>query len=127
MHEEDFAIIKALVPVAWADGSFADREKEMMDALLDAYNASEADKESVRAYAAEKRSLDDIELQDLSFDDRRVVLQHAVLMSFVDGEQHAIESAFLKELAARLRIPDEEATKIFDAGAERARKFMSLL
>ena len=36
MHDQDMAIVKALVPVAWADGVFAQPEKEMIDAVLDA-------------------------------------------------------------------------------------------
>ena len=127
MHEEDLSIIKALVPMAWADGVYAEREREMVEALLDAYNASDADKENVRAYAAERKSIDDIELQDLSADDRRVVLQHAVLLSYVDGTQADEEASFLVELAKRLKIADEEAKAVIDAGAERAKRFLNLL
>jgi len=127
MHDQDMAIVKALVPVAWADGVFADREKEMIDALLDAYDASEAEKADVQKYAAEKRSLDDIDLQELSADDRRVLLQHAVLLSFADGDQSTDEVDFLVKLADRLRIPQAEAKTLMDAGAERAKRFLNLL
>ena len=34
MREEDMAVVKSLVSVAWADGTFADSEKEMVDALI---------------------------------------------------------------------------------------------
>ena len=40
MHEQDLAIVKALVPVAWADGVFAEPERQMLDALLEAYCAT---------------------------------------------------------------------------------------
>ena len=86
MHEQDMAIVRALVPVAWADGVFAEKEKETLEALLDAYNASESERKQIREYAASKRTLDDIQLQDLSADDRRVLLQHAVLLCFVDDD-----------------------------------------
>lgn len=127
MHDQDIAIVKALVPVAWADGEFADREREMIDALLDAYSASDDEKKEVLAYAKEKRSLEDIDLQQLSTDDRRVLLQHAVLLSFADGKQSVDESEFLGKLAERLRIPDAEAKTLLAAGAERAKKFLNLL
>src|SRR5687767_5753757 len=87
MHEQDMAIVKALVPVAWADGVFAEREKEMLDALLDAYSASDEEKQEVQRYAQTKRTIDEIDLQELSADDRRVLLQHAVLLTFADGDQ----------------------------------------
>jgi uncharacterized tellurite resistance protein B-like protein len=127
MHEQDIAIVKALVPVAWADGTFAAEEREMLDALLDAYDASDEEKKTLRAYAAEKRSLDDIDLQELSTSDRRVLLNHAVLLTFADGEQGQPETDFLKKLADRLRIPEAEATTLIAAGAERAKKFLNLL
>ncbi len=127
MHDQDRAIVKALVPVAWADGVFAEREKEMLDALLDAYDASDAEKGEMRTYAAEKKNLEDINLQDLSGDDRRVLLQHAVLLTFADGDQSTDEVDFLVKLADVLRIPQSEAKALMDAGAERAKRFLNLL
>ena len=40
MHAQDIAIVKSLVSVAWADGKFAEKESEMIDALLEAFAAS---------------------------------------------------------------------------------------
>lgn len=127
MHEQDYAIVRALVPVAWADGKFADREKETLDALLDAFGADEVERAQINAFAAEKKSLDDIDLQELSADDRRVLLHHAVLLTFADGDQDEAERTFLVELAKRLHIPDEEAKSIQDASAARAKKYLNLL
>lgn len=127
MHDQDMAIVKALVPVAWADGVFAEREKEMLDALLDAYDASDAEKGEMRSYAAEKKNIEDINLQELSGDDRRVLLQHAVLLTFADGDQSTDEVDFLVKLADVLRIPQSEAKALMDAGAERAKRFLNLL
>ena len=39
MHEQDRAILEGLVSVAWADGMYQDREKEMMEALLESFGA----------------------------------------------------------------------------------------
>jgi uncharacterized tellurite resistance protein B-like protein len=127
MNEEEFAIVRGLVPVAWADGSFAEKEKEMLEALLEAYGANEAQKRELREYAKEKRTLDDINLQDLSAGDRRVLLQCAVLLSFADGEQHVSESKLLGELATKLRIPDDEAQHVIADAETRAKKNLSLL
>jgi uncharacterized tellurite resistance protein B-like protein len=127
MHDQDTAILRALVPVAWADGVFAEREREMLDALLDAYCASDDEKKALLAYAAERRTLDDIDLQELSADDRRVLLQHAVLLSFVDGNQGPEEAATIEALAKKLRIPDAEARTLVTAGAERAKRLLNLL
>jgi tellurite resistance protein len=127
MHDQDFAIVKALVPVAWADGEFAQREKDTLEALLEAFGADDVEKEKIRAFAETKKTLDDINLQDLSADDRRILLQHAVLLSFADGKQDDSERAFLDDLCKRLKIPDDEAKAIMDAAAARAKKFLNLL
>jgi uncharacterized membrane protein YebE (DUF533 family) len=127
MHEQDMAIVRALVPVAWSDDDFADPERQMLDALLDAYQATELEKKNIREFASQKRTLEDINLQDLSAEDRRVLLQHAVLLTFCDGVQSEAERAFLKTLAQRLKIPDQEAEQTMAAAAERAKKNLHLL
>lgn len=127
MHEGEFAVVRALVPVAWADGEFADKEKEMLEALLEAYGANEDEKSRLREYAKERRTIDDIDLQDLSAGDRRVLLQCAVLLTFADGHQHASESELLGELAKKLRIPEDEAKEVIAAAETRAKKNLALL
>jgi len=127
MHEQDIAIVRALVPVAWADGVFAEQERETLEALLDAYDATDDEKASLREYAKERKTIDDINLQDLSADDRRVLLQHAVLISFADGDQSKDEVDFLEKLAAKLKIPNDEAQAMMNAAAERAKKFLHIL
>jgi len=127
MHDQELAIVRALVPVAWADGTFAEAERQMLDALLEAYEATAEEKKALHEYAKEKRTLDDIQLQDLSAGDRRVLLQHAVLLTFADGEQHPAESKFLGELATKLRIPADEAKSVVAEAEARAKKNLGLL
>lgn len=127
MHDQQLAIVKGLIPIAWADGDFGEKEREAISGLLSAYGASEDEKKSVFDYAAEKRTLDDIDLQELSATDRRVLLQTAVVISFVDGEQSTEESTMLVELASRLRIPDPEAKAVIHEAAERAKTHLGLL
>jgi len=121
------AILKSLVSVAWADGVFADEEREMVNALIDAFGASEDEAKTIREYAAEKRTIDDIPITDLSADDRRVLLQHAVLLTYVDGKQAETEKQFIDALCDKLRIPKDESKTLVDAADTRARRFLSLL
>src|SRR5688572_16679647 len=109
MDEQNMAIVKSLVSVAWADGEYAEVERETVEALISAFEANEQEAKEIRSWAAQKKTLDDIPITDLSADDRRVLLQHAVLISFVDGEQHASEKAFIEGLCKKLRIGDDEA------------------
>ena len=127
MHDQNVAIIKGLVAVAWADGDFADTEKQALDGLLAAFGASEEEANDLRSYAKEPRKLEDIPLTELSADDRRMLMSHAVLLTWVDGNQHEKEKEFLAALAKHLRIPKEEADAISEASAERAKKYLKLL
>lgn len=127
MHEQQLAIVKGLIPIAWADGDFGEKEREAISGLLAAYGATDEEKASVFEYAKEKRTLDDIDLQELSATDRRVLLQTAVVISYVDGEQSATESTMLADLWQRLRIPAEEAKICIDQATERAQRHLGLL
>lgn len=127
MREENKTLLKGLVCVAWADGNLHDKEREMIDALIESFGADEAQAKEIRAYAAEKKTLEDVPVEDLSDDDVRVMLQHATLMTWVDGEQHEDEVALLNKLANRCGLPAEEAAKIIDYANQRAKKFLDLL
>lgn len=127
MHEQNMAIVKSLVSVAWADGVFAEEEKDMVEALIAAFEATEEEAKQIRAYAAEQRTIDDIPLTELSSDDRRLLLQHAVLLTFVDGVQAESEKVFLDALCHKLRIPDDEARPLVVGAEARAKRFLNLL
>lgn len=127
MHEQDKAILQTLVSVAWADDDFAERERALLDALLESFGADPTEAEAMRAYAATPRSFDDIPITELSYSDRRTALQHAVVLSWVDGTQRAEELAILEKLREKLHIPEEEATPLVAAASARAQELLALL
>jgi uncharacterized tellurite resistance protein B-like protein len=124
MHEQDVAIVKGLVSVAWADGRVAQEEHEVIDALLEAYGATPSEAREILKFAETERTIEDIPLNDLSYDDRRVLLQHAVLLTFIDGEQHEKEKRLLEDLCERLRIPEVEAKGLIAAAEARAHELI---
>jgi tellurite resistance protein len=127
MHEEDKAILKSLVSVAWADGRVTSEETDIIEALLQAFDATPEDTAEMRAYAKIRRTLADIPLTELSADDRRLLVQHAVLLTFIDGAQSAEEKTLLAQLCEKLRIPANEATSLLSAAENRAKRFLDLL
>lgn len=127
MHQQNLAILKGLICVAWADGSVNEAEKALLDALLESFAANPSEAHEVRQFAAEKRTLSDVPIHELSHDDRRVLLTQAVLLSFVDGEQHEHERALIDELCRVLRVPDIEAAGIIAAAEQQARALIPLL
>jgi uncharacterized membrane protein YebE (DUF533 family) len=127
MHAQNMAIVKSLVSVAWADGKFDDDEHRMVGALIDAFEATPEQAKELREYASTPKTLDDIPLEDLSEDDCRVVLQHAVLLTFVDREQDETEKKFIEALVPRLGIPEAEAKSLIELSVGRSKRFLNLL
>lgn len=127
MHDENMAIVKSLVSVAWADGVYAAEEREMVEALIAAFDANDDEAKQIRDYAADRKTIDDVPVSDLSADDRRVLVQHAVLLTFVDGKQEEVEKAFIGTLCEKLRIPGDEAKGLVEAAEGRAKRFLNLL
>ena len=127
MHEQNMAILKSLVSVAWADGTYGEEERETVEALLDAFGATEQEAQEIRTYAADRKTLEDIPLTELSADDRRVLLQHAVLLAHVDGEQHASEKKLIEDLCKKLKIADQEAKELIEMAETRTKRFLNLL
>lgn len=121
------AILKGLVSMAWADGRVAGEELEVIQALLQAFGASPSEAAEIRLFAQTPRTLDDVPLTDLSYEDRRVLLQHAVLLSFIDGQQHEAEKRLLGLLAERMGIALTEASSLMTAAEGRAKQALHLL
>jgi tellurite resistance protein len=121
------AMVKSLVAVAWADGRLHRHEQQLIEALLSAFEVDTASASALRSYAGQPRSLEDIPLNELSAEDRRLLLQHAVLLTYVDGEQSAEERELLHVLAQRLRVPEREAKPLLESAARRAQRLKTLL
>ncbi|MBC7172623.1 MAG: TerB family tellurite resistance protein, partial [Polyangiaceae bacterium] len=114
MQDFQEAMVKSLVAVAWADGRIDADETEVIEALLSAFEVHGEDADRIREFAKTPKTLDDVPLTELSGHDRRMLVQHAVILTFVDGEQSEDEAALIDELIAKLRIPDEEAKPILE-------------
>lgn len=127
MEAHTEAMVKSLVAVAWADGRIAGEEHEVLDALLSAFGLVGDDADAIREYAKRERALSDVDLTELSADDRRALLQHAVIVTYVDGKQCERELALLHNLANVLHIPKAESEAILSAAQRRAERLTPLL
>lgn len=127
MQEHQEAMVKSLIAVAWADGRMDGDETEVIEALLSAFEIEGEDAERLREYAKEPKTLDDVELTELSASDRRLLLQHAVILTYIDGHQSETERKVLDELVERLRLPPAEAKVLLEASENRAKRLLDLL
>jgi uncharacterized tellurite resistance protein B-like protein len=127
MQAQNLAVVKGLVSVAWADGRVSSEETQVLEALLEAFEAMPSEKHELRKFAATPRSLADVPIADLGFAGRRQLLQHAVLITYVDGEQHEKEKQLLEKLVELLEIPALEAKDLMREADERAKSLLELL
>ena len=127
MVPSDRALLRSLIAVAWADGKVAEEETALIESLIDSFGADEAEAEEFRAFAAERRSLEDLPLDDLDPGSRRRLLQLAVLVSYVDGAQDEAELALITGLAERLGIPPEEREPLMKGSEMRAKGLLRVL
>lgn len=127
MEEHQEAMVKSLVAVAWADGRMDGEENEVIEALLSAFEVEGADAERIRDYAKSPKSLDDVPLTDLSASDRRLLLQHAVILTYIDGDQSEAERKVIADLVDRLHLPPAEAKVLLEASESRAKRLLDLL
>jgi prepilin-type processing-associated H-X9-DG protein len=127
MQAQNLAVVKGLVSVAWADGHVSAEETQVLDALLEAFQALPSEAHELRRFAQTPRSLADVPVQELGFAARRQLLQHAVLLSYVDGKQDEKEKALLDQLVLALEIPPLEARDLVRDSEERAKALLKLL
>ena len=127
MQAQNLAVVKALVSVAWADGHVSAEETEVLDALLEAFNALPSEAHELRKFAQTPRSLADVPVHELGFAARRQLLQHAVLLSYVDGKQDEKEKTLIDQLVGVLEIPALEARDLVRDSEERAKALLKLL
>ncbi len=119
--------LKLLVALAWADGRVDEEEMEVVEAMLDAYGADGDEAQEIRDWAREKRSLDDVEVSSMDMNDLTAVLQHAVLLTYIDGEQSETEIELLKKFIAKLGLTMEEAEPILMAAEHFTKQLLTEL
>lgn len=124
-HQE--AMVKSLVAVAWADGRVENEESEVVSALIDSFGLGKEDAATIREFAKTPKTIDDVPLTELSADDRRILLHHAVVVTYIDGTQSDQERAVLAKLVEKLRIPADEAKELLAAADARAQQLVKLL
>ncbi|NMC71854.1 MAG: TerB family tellurite resistance protein [Myxococcales bacterium] len=115
-------MIKTLVAVAWADGRVADEEREIIETLIDLNDLEEADARKIRAWAAQRRDLRELKFDGLEDVDKTMILQQAVFVTYVDGEQSDKELELLRDLAGRLGIEPDRAADIIRTATAHAKR-----
>jgi tellurite resistance protein len=112
-------IVKSLIAVAWADGQMESAEASVVEGLLVGFDATEEEEQELLEWAKTPRSLDkDLPLDELTSEDRELLLANAALLTLADGKQTADETKALGQLVVLLKIDTTEAKTIIASAAD---------
>jgi len=114
-------IVKCLVAVAWADGKVAAPESGVIEGLLCGFDASAEEERELLEYAKRKRTLSaDAPLEELSREERELLLANAALLTHADGEQSSSEKELLDKLVTLLDFDQAAASEILQSAQDGA-------
>lgn len=118
-------IVKSLIAVAWADGRMEDSEASVVEGLLVGFDATDNETEELLTWAQTRRELDkDVPVDDMTEEDRELLLSNAALLTSADGKVTSGEKAALAQLVAILGFSKEKAAEII-AGSSDGRLTLS--
>lgn len=112
MTPNERAVLESLYAFAWADGQLELAEESVIEGLLSAFGASDAEEAELKAFGAERRGLEHIPLASLDAFDRELLLSNAALLTIADGTRSVEESVLLTELVALLGFDAAAAERI---------------
>ncbi|MBN2715210.1 MAG: TerB family tellurite resistance protein [Deltaproteobacteria bacterium] len=127
LTDEKKSILQLLVALAWADGRVDESEREIVLALTEAFQASDDETTEMMDWASQRRTLDEVDISHLSRTDIDLVLQYAVLLTFVDGEQTADEIELLYTFIDRIGLSRDEAQPILESATAFSKSLLSEL
>ena len=112
MTPEEKTIAHALVAVAWVDGEMQAPEAGVIDGLLAAFDASPEETAEIFEFAKTPRTLRDLDVSNLSADDRETLLRNAALLVCSDGVETEAELRLIDQLAQILEMKPDEAREV---------------
>ena len=112
MTPEEKTIARVLVAVAWVDGEVQAPEAGVIDGLLSLFDASSEEAAEILEFARTPRTLRDVEVSNLSSDDKDTLLRNAALVIAADGVETDGERRLIAQLARILAMNADEAREV---------------
>jgi tellurite resistance protein len=112
-------ILQGVLFMELADGELHPDEKDLIQVIAERFDLTE---EELAEAIGDARSLsvDDIR-QSLDHDDRKTVVQYAVMAAYADGNMDAKEEDFLHTLEKRLGMNAKDVRELEELGRELAK------
>jgi hypothetical protein len=112
MTPEEKTIVHALVAVAWVDGEMRAPEAGVIHDLLAAFDASPDEAAETLEFAQTPRTLSDVDVSNLSADERYTLLRSAAQLVCSDGVETDAEVRIVAQLATILELGADEVREV---------------
>lgn len=113
-HQKRLSILEGIMTVAWADGSFEDRERALMARIVEAFgHSAEAGLPPSDERGERKTLREALETRE----EREYCYQQAAMMSYADGRLTPSEWRIMEALKRTLDISDSVAAELEAAAA----------
>jgi tellurite resistance protein len=113
------AVLKTLACVAWADERIASREQALLEGFAERWGLTEPELDELREFGRHHRTLDEAPLDELEDDEKQSVVEQAVMLALIDGDDDPKERAVIVDLVTRLGV---DATALVKSAVERMRR-----
>jgi hypothetical protein len=112
MTPEEKTIVRTLVAVAWVDGEMQTPESGVIDGLLAGFDASKEEAAEILEFAKTPRTLRDVDVSNLSPDDKDTLLRNAALLVCADGVETDAERRLIAQLVKILDVSADDAREV---------------
>lgn len=112
-------LVRTLACVMWADGNASAQERRLVEQVIEELRPSKEERIEMSAWLdADCSTLDDVQIERLSEDEKQVLLTHAVVLAMADDVQLPTEKAILARIIERIALPGDLVRTIFEDARE---------
>lgn len=101
-----------LIVIAWADGKLEPAEKDGILGAVTVFNLPRETRDRIDALLADKGSLADLKIAELSARERAFAYVAAAWMAGIDDDVHTKEKEILDQVAASLNFTEEQTKEL---------------
>jgi uncharacterized membrane protein YebE (DUF533 family) len=112
-------LVRTLACVMWADGNASAPERRIIEQVVDEIGPSTEERVELSMWLdTDCSTLEDVHIEQLSQDEKQVLLTHAVVLTMADDVQLPSEKDILMKIIDRIALPGDVVDTIMEDARE---------
>ena len=112
-------LVRTLACVMWADGNASAPERRIVEQVVDEIAPSSEERAELQMWLdTDCSTLEDVHIEQLSQDEKQVLLTHAVVLTMADDVQLPSEKEILNRIIERIALPSDVVETIMEDARE---------